>query len=72
MPDALGHLPPLTGQRLLPVNQSYPSITDVREQFQEACRAWLARSPSRDTCADYDWDLAQFMAFAGIPADRPE
>jgi integrase/recombinase XerD len=59
-------------QRLLPVNQSPSPAPDPREQFREACRAWLAHSASRDTRSNYERDLAQFMAFVGIPADHPE
>src|SRR5436190_15084935 len=66
-------LPSPIGQRLLAVNELHPpTAPDPREQFREACRAWLARSPSRDTRTNYDRDLAQFMAFVGIPADQPE
>ena len=32
-----------------------------REQFREACRAWLVRTPSRDTRANYARDLGQFL-----------
>jgi integrase/recombinase XerD len=47
-----------------------PSV--LRSQMAEACRAWLAKSPSPDTRSNYVCDLAQFLVFAGIPADRPE
>src|SRR5437016_586487 len=42
------------------------------EQIAEACRAWLLRSPSPDTRANYARDLGQFLAFTGVSADRPE
>jgi hypothetical protein len=66
MPDVLIPLASLTAQRSLSVNPSEPFVPDPRDQFREACRAWLARSSSRDTRSNYDRDLAQFMAFAGI------
>lgn len=45
---------------------------DTGAAFREACRAWLLRSPSADTRSNYARDLAQFLAFVGVPADRPE
>jgi hypothetical protein len=59
-PSATMPLPAGTGVRAL------------REQITEACRAWLAKSPSRDTRSNYERDLQQFLAFAGVSADQPE
>jgi len=71
--DLLTPLPPSAGRKLLAVNELQPpAAPDPHGQFREACRAWLARSPFANTRSNYDRDLAQFMAFAGIPADRPE
>src|SRR5262245_35705615 len=69
---SLPPISPLTGQPLLSVNQSPASPPDLREQFREACRAWIARSPSPDTQANYTRDLEQFLHFVGIPADHTE
>src|SRR5688572_21411289 len=45
---------------------------EYRSRFREACAAWLAKSPSKDTRANYARDVNQFLAFLGIPADQPE
>src|SRR5438046_342926 len=64
---------PFVGQKLPRVNESpFVSPPDLCAQFSEACRSWLARSPSRDTRANYARDLGQFLAFVGIRADQPE
>ena len=44
----------------------------LREKVADACHAWLMKSLSPDTRSNYQRDLAQFLAFAGVPADRPE
>jgi integrase/recombinase XerD len=44
----------------------------LRQHIAEVCRSWLARSPSHATRSNYERDLRQFLAFAGVPADRPE
>lgn len=49
-----------------------PEILGLRQQIAEACQSWLLRSPSPKTRSNYDRDLRQFLAFAGVPADRPE
>jgi integrase/recombinase XerD len=49
-----------------------PEILVLRQQIAEACQSWLLRSPSPKTRSNYDRDLRQFLAFAGVPADRPE
>ncbi len=45
---------------------------DQAKQVCEACHAWLMRSASPDTRSNYDRDLRQFLAFAGIPPEEPE
>lgn len=37
-----------------------------------ACHAWLAKSSSADTRSNYERDLRQFLAFAGVPTDRAD
>jgi integrase/recombinase XerD len=44
------------------------TMQDNRGRFLEARDAWLARSPSRDTRANYSRDLDQFLAFCDIPS----
>ncbi len=44
------------------------TVLDFRRRFTEARDAWLARSPSRDTRANYARDLSQFLRFCGIEA----
>lgn len=43
-----------------------PTGMDLRHQIQEACQAWLTRSPSAETRSGYARDLGQFLAFAGV------
>lgn len=38
----------------------------------EACRAWLARTPSIDTRTNYARDLQQFLAYLRVPPNRPD
>ncbi len=45
---------------------------DLRVGFIEACRAWLAKSPSLDTRTNYARDVNQFLAFLGISPAEPE
>lgn len=45
---------------------------DLCNQLTEACRAWLARSPSHDTRQNYTRDLRQFLAFLGVSPRRLE
>jgi integrase/recombinase XerD len=55
--------------------QSVPATAippELCEQIREACRAWLAKSPSPDTRSNYKRDLDQFLAFAGIDKNQPE
>src|SRR4051812_12200080 len=78
MKQAVSHSPfdvphASVGQSLIAANEPAPtSGPQLGDQIREACRAWLAKSPSRDTRVNYAHDLGQFLAFAGVPADRPE
>lgn len=42
------------------------STGSLRDQFTDACRAWLSRSPSPHTRECYARDIDQFLRFAGI------
>ena len=53
-------------------NAASPETLVLRQQIAEACQSWLLRSPSPKTRSNYDRDLRQFLAFVGVPADRPE
>jgi integrase/recombinase XerD len=58
-----------------PFHDPRPTGTGVRpigERIAEARRAWLAKSPSRDTRSNYQRDVRQFLAFTGIPDGRHE
>lgn len=44
-----------------------PIASPAATEMAEACRAWLMRSPSKDTRSNYARDLSQFLAFRGIP-----
>jgi integrase/recombinase XerD len=46
--------------------------TDLRVRFAEACAAWLAKSPSKDTRSNYARDVQQFLAFSGVGPGEPE
>ncbi len=48
------------------------TLPDLRRAFAEARRAWLLKSPSKDTRENYARDLNQFLAFVGIPSDHLE
>ncbi len=63
-------LPPTSGALFAVENASAPPA--LRDQIQEACQAWLHKSPSADTRSNYERDVRQFLAFSGIPADQPE
>ena len=67
---ALSPLP--AGQFLTVVNEPDATPPGVGDQIREACRAWLAKSPSADTRSNYERDVRQFLAHAGVPADRPD
>ena len=57
---------PLTQQ------QSQHSVPTLSDRIGQAREAWLAKSPSRDTRSNYERDLRQFLAFAGISYERPD
>lgn len=60
-------LPNVADQNLTVVNESGVSAIEV----QEACHAWLFRSPSPETRSNYERDVRQFMDFTGIPDNQP-
>ena len=60
-------LPDVTSQTLTAVNELGLSAIAV----QEACHAWLLRSPSPETRSNYERDMRQFLDFSDIPADQP-
>lgn len=64
-------LPLASSEALLAMAASGEELA-LRERVAEACAAWLSRSPSKDTRSDYEFDLRQFLMFAGVSADRPE
>src|SRR5258708_3510291 len=68
---ASGDRPRFLSPTPLPALES-PEAPALRRQIAEACHAWLMRSPSRDTRTNYTRDLGQFLAFTGVPPDRPE
>ena len=41
-------------------------------RLSEACQAWLARSPSRDTRDNYARDLSQFRSFLRVSAEQSD
>lgn len=49
-----------------------PLADGLRGQLAEACRSWLARSPSVETRLGYARDLAHFFRFHSIPDDEWE
>ena len=55
-----------------PPTAATPESLSLRDQVQEACQAWLTKSPSPATRENYQRDLQQFKAFAGIPEDKLE
>src|SRR5436309_2229703 len=64
----------VTSARLIPAFEPASSLTrtPMRGQFSDACAAWLAKSPSRETRSAYARELRQFFDFAGIPPDHAE
>jgi integrase/recombinase XerD len=63
----------------VPKNQSLivdrefgPLIPSLASQIASACRAWLMKSPSRDTRSNYERDVRQFLAHVGISGYAPE
>jgi hypothetical protein len=55
--------PPPNGQELIAGNEFASAIQpSLRDQLGEAKKAWLAKSPSKDTKINYECDLKQFLA----------
>jgi site-specific recombinase XerD len=69
-----GHfLTPLRIQTLPAINHSTEIATQsIGGEIAAACQAWLLKSPSLDTRSNYERDIKQFLAFAGISGDEPE
>ena len=63
---------PSSSRELIPAFQAPGESTrrDLRARFLDARNAWLLKSPSGNTRENYARDLAQFLAFCGIPPDR--
>ena len=67
----------MTPHRLPSILTSPPSLAPLPEAadttvvVEEACAAWLAKSPSADTRSNYTRDLKQFLIFLKLPPDRP-
>src|SRR5581483_6585257 len=73
MTEATDHFLTILPTNSLPtINQSAVNPPTLGDQIARACQAWLTKSPSRDTRSNYDRDIKQFLAFAGIPGNRPE
>jgi len=74
MPTEANHfLATIAGQSLPSVNEPVPASDLVlRQAMTEAYQAWLSKSPSRDTRSNYERDINQFLAFAGVPQENKE
>jgi len=71
--DSTHFLTTLPAQSLPAVNDSTGiAVPTLGDQIAKACQAWLMKSPSRDTRSNYERDIRQFLAFAGINGDQPE
>ena len=55
-----------------PQTAATPEALSLREQVNDACQAWLTKTPSLATRENYQRDLQQFKMFAGIPEGEPE
>ncbi len=67
------HFLTITPTNSLPaVNHCEGNVPTLGEQIAKACQAWLMKSPSRDTRSNYERDIKQFLAFAGIEGNHPE
>ncbi len=55
-----------------PAAVTTPEALSLGDQVEEACQAWLTKSPSPATRENYQRDLQQFKMFAGIPEGEPE
>jgi integrase/recombinase XerD len=69
-----GHFLTLLPKQTLPAINHSADIPPpaLGNQIAAACQAWLLRSPSLDTRSNYERDIKQFLAFAGIRGDEPE
>lgn len=67
MTDAETDLPS-SSQSLTVLNHSSSVVPSDRVAIiQQACRAWLLKSISKDTRSNYERDLRQFLAFCALP-----
>jgi integrase/recombinase XerD len=55
---------------LLPTISGDAPTASLQNQILQACRSWLLKSPSPDTRSNYERDVRQFLAFAGIAPER--
>lgn len=56
-----------------PINDSTDlAVLTIGDQIATACQAWLMKSPSADTRSNYQRDIRQFLAFAGITGNQAE
>jgi integrase/recombinase XerD len=56
----------------VPLSPEPADAPPLRAQIAEAYQGWLSKSPSRDTRSNYQRDIAQFLAFLGLPPDHRE
>ncbi len=69
--DTAQFLTILPAQSLPAVNEPVADLA-LRQAMTEAYDAWLGKSPSRDTRSNYQRDIGQFLAFAGVPTQQKE
>jgi integrase/recombinase XerD len=63
----------LPSRSLTEVNHPAPvSLLSLGDQIARVCQAWLAKSPSPDTRANYERDIVHFAAFSKIGGENPE
>ncbi len=61
---------PILGRSLTIVNDSTATTGKSSDiQLRTACRAWLLKSPSKDTRSNYERDLRQFLFYCGFVSD---
>ena len=73
MPDDTSHFLTIPLALSLPtVNHAESVVPTLGDQIAKACKAWLMKSPSRDTRSNYERDIKQFLVFAGIEGNHPE
>jgi integrase/recombinase XerD len=79
--DLLDPVCPPTDQSLTVVNDpGLVAADNFQNPLRQACRAWLLKSPSKDTRSNYERDLGQFLSYCGmlptdverLPSIRPE